>query len=35
MSARAKKHKLHDALEDTVSEENENAIKEGSRATSD
>ena len=33
MSARAKKRKLHDALEAT--EENESTIKEGFRPTSD
>ena len=35
MSARAKKCKLDDALEGTVSEENDTTIKEGSRPTSD
>ena len=35
MSARVKKHKLHDALEDTISQENDTTIKEGSRPTSD
>ena len=35
MSARAKKRKLDDALEGTVSEENDTTTKEGSRPTSD
>ena len=35
MSARAKRRKLHDALEGTVSEENKNTNKEESMLTSD
>ena len=35
MSARAIKCKLHDALEDTVSVENDTTIKEESKLTSD
>lgn len=35
MSARAIKCKLHDALEDTISVENDTTIKEESKLTSD